>query len=135
MRFSGGCACGAIRYEFEGEQLAAVNCHCRDCQRESGSGFEPVLIVPFKGFALTRGKPKSFTVTVDSGLPTTRNFCGECGSPLFGLPETGESDIVTIRAGSLDDPSVFRPTHDIYVASAQPWDAMDPALPKTLKLR
>ncbi|HXZ86323.1 MAG TPA: GFA family protein [Myxococcota bacterium] len=135
MRLSGGCACGAIRYTFEGEPLAALNCHCRDCQRESGSGFEPVLIVPFAGFAVARGKPRHFTVIADSGEPATRNFCGECGSPLFGLPENGVSEIVTIRAGSLDDPSLFRPTRDIYVASAQPWDAMDPALQKIQKLR
>jgi hypothetical protein len=134
MRLTGGCACGAIRYEFSGEPLAALNCHCRDCQRESGSGFEPVLIVPSAGFAVTRGKPRHFTVSSDSGRPTTRNFCGDCGSPLFGLPATVISEIVTIRAGSLDEPSVFRPTRDIYVASAQPWDAMDPALEKIEKL-
>jgi hypothetical protein len=127
MNLSGGCACGA-------EPLAAVNCHCRDCQRESGSGFVPVLIVPRAGFSVTRGRPKQFTVTADSGQPTTRNFCGECGSPLFGLPPGGVSEIVTIRAGSLDDPSLFRPTKNIFVSRAQPWDAMDPALPRVPKL-
>jgi hypothetical protein len=134
MRFSGGCACGAIRYSFEGEPLVALNCHCRDCQRESGSAYVPVLIVPFKGWKLERGKPRHFSVPADSGELATRNFCGDCGSPLFGLPATRESDIVTIRAGSLDDPSLFRPTRDIYVSSAQPWDVMDPGLPKIAKL-
>jgi len=134
MKLTGGCACGAIRYAFDGQPLAMLNCHCRDCQRESGSAYEPVLIVPCAGFAITQGAPRHFTVIADSGEPATRNFCGECGSPLFGLPPDGASEIVTIRAGSLDDPSLFRPTRDIYVSRAQPWDAMDPVLPKTQKL-
>jgi hypothetical protein len=132
-RFSGGCACGAIRYECTAEPLFAANCHCRDCQRESGAGFVPVLGVPAAAFRVTRGSPREFTLTADSGQPTTRLFCGDCGSPLFGRPGVAP-EMVTIRAGSLDDPGLFRPTQDLYVSRAQPWDTMDPALPKLPKL-
>jgi len=130
---SGGCACGAIRYECTAEPLFAVNCHCRDCQRETGSAFAPVLGVPAAAFTVTRGTPGYFEVISDRGTPTRRAFCTACGSPLFGAPR-GAGEIATIRAGSLDDPSVFKPTHDIYVARAQPWDYMNPELPKFQKL-
>jgi hypothetical protein len=126
----GGCACGAIRYSYEGAPVFALNCHCRDCQRESGSAFESILIVRRAAFTLIRGTPKYFDLTADSGRTTRRNFCADCGSPLFG----SGGDFVNIRVGSLDDPSTFRPTQDIYVSSAQPWDYMNPALPKVPKL-
>lgn len=126
----GGCACGAVRYASTGAPLFALNCHCRDCQRETGSAYAPVLGVPRAGFALTRGTPRYFDVTADSGSITRRAFCGDCGSALYGKPR-GHPDVITIRAGSLDDPRAFRPSGDIYVARAQPWDYMNPELPKT----
>src|SRR6185436_2428547 len=103
---SGGCACGAIRYTSTGDPLFALNCHCRDCQRESGSAFVPVLGVRKAGFVVARGSPRYFQIAADSGSTTTRAFCGDCGSPLFGLPGSAP-EMVTIRAGSLDDPSGF----------------------------
>src|SRR5713101_3040943 len=131
--FSGGCACRAIRYECTAEPLLALNCHCRDCQRETGSAYAPVLAVPKTAFTLTQGSPKYFALTADSGQTTKRAFCAECGSPLFGLPGS-RPDLVTLRVGSLDNPSEFRPSQDIYTVSAQPWDYMNPELPKVLKL-
>jgi hypothetical protein len=131
--FLGSCACGAIRYSADGEPLFSMNCHCRDCQRETGSGYTAVLAVRSATFRVTQGTPKYFELTADSGHTTTRAFCPDCGSPLFGLPGISP-DMVTIRAGSLDDPSVFRPAQDIYTASAQPWDYMNPDLPKSPKL-
>ncbi len=131
--FSGGCACGAIRYACTAEPLLALNCHCRDCQRETGSAFAPILAVPKAAFTLTHGSPKYFDLTADSGQTTRRAFCAACGSPLFGLPGSAPK-LVTIRVGSLDDPTEFRPSQDIYTASAQPWDTMNPALPKVAKM-
>jgi len=131
--FSGGCACGAIRYECQGEPLFSLNCHCRDCQRETGSAFAPILAVLRATFTLTQGSPTYFELTADSGQTTKRAFCPDCGSRLFGQPGS-RPDIVTIRAGSLDDPSAFRPNQDIFTASAQPWDYMNPNLPKAPKL-
>ena len=131
---SGGCACGAVRYACTAEPMFALNCHCRDCQRETGSAYAPILAVPSAAFAVTHGSPGYFDVTADSGYVTRRAFCTRCGSTLFGEPGS-RTDMVTIRAGSLDDPSIFRPTQNVFVASAQPWDHMDPALPRVAKLR
>lgn len=127
--FSGGCACGAVRYECSAEPLLSFNCHCLDCQRASGSAFASVLMVPKDAFTITRGTLKYHRVTGDSGNPVDRGFCPECGSPVF-ITEPKNPQFIEIQAASLDDPSWVRPEIDIFTARAQPWDHMNPALPK-----
>lgn len=126
--FTGGCMCGAVRYECSADPLMAGNCHCRDCQRASGGAFVPALFVPKSALTIT-GDVKYYEVTADSGNTLSRGFCPNCGSRLFGRP-AGMPDLVGIVAGSLDDPSWYRPAIDLYTASAQPWDYMNPDLPK-----
>jgi hypothetical protein len=107
-------------------------CHCRDCQRQSGSAYAAAVRVPAASFRVTRGEPKRYTKTGDSGNAVTRAFCPECGCMLF-LQVSARPDLVGIRVGTLDDPSWFRPEADIFVQSAQPWDHMNPELPKYAK--
>ena len=129
--FTGGCACGAIRYECTVEPTSMFKCHCRDCQRATGGAFTCVVIVPASSFKFTRGMPHyHFTQSTAVGQHK-RGFCADCGSRLTGgeNPE-GTTEIVGINAGSLDDPSWFCPQMDIFTSDAQPWDQMDPALPK-----
>lgn len=130
--FSGGCACGAIRYQCSAEPLAALNCHCHDCQRASGSAFAAILIVPASTFALMQGQPIYYNVTADSGAIMGRGFCDKCGSPVFiqHTRKTLGPEVAVIHAASLDDPSWFRPTVDLYTSCAQPWDVMNTALQK-----
>jgi hypothetical protein len=71
---SGGCACGAIRYRCAAPPVFCLNCHCRDCQRESGSAFMPVMAVPKAAFEIERGAPIYFDLTADSGKTTPRSF-------------------------------------------------------------
>ena len=127
--FTGGCACGAIRYECSAEPGLSMNCHCRDCQRASGTAYASVIRVPAAAFKVVKGEPKFYTVTGDSGNQVSRSFCPNCGSPLFSRLSAA-TDVVGIRVGSLDDPSWHRPTANIFVKSAQPWDYMNPDLPK-----
>ncbi len=126
--FSGGCACGAIRYECTAEPVISLNCHCRDCQRASGSAFAPILRVPTNALKIT-GEPKWYEVIGDSGARVLRGFCPECGSYLFALA-LFQLERISVTAASLDDPSKFRPDADCYTASAQPWDSMNPEFPK-----
>ncbi len=126
--FFGGCACGAVRYECSAEPVAMVNCHCRDCQRAGGAGFSPTLVVSAAVFKLFKGEPRFHSVRADSGHTATRVFCAECGAPLFART-SARNDIVAIRAGSLDDPSWFRPQAEVWTAGAQPWDHLNPDLP------
>ena len=127
--FTGGCACGAIRYACTAEPLLSLNCHCRDCQQASGTAFAAIMRVPAAAFTVTKGAPRFYMVTGDSGNTVSRGFCSECGSPLFSRL-SGMSDVVGVRVGSLDDPRPYHATMDIFVVSAQPWDNMDPELPK-----
>lgn len=117
--FTGRCLCGACRYESPGPALFSVICHCRDCQRTSGSGGVPVLGVPNTSFAST-GPIRQSRVTGGSGMPAVRNFCAECGSLLFGTPESAP-EMVTIYVGSLDDSTHFQPQAALFTSQRPTW--------------
>lgn len=133
-RFSGGCACGRVRYECGAAPVAMLNCHCRDCQRAGGAGHSPSVIVSRASFRVTRGEPKAWESASDAGNVARREFCAECGSPLFAS-SSARPEYLAIRAASLDDPSWFAPSADVWLASALPWDALAPGLPRFAKNR
>ncbi len=126
---TGGCLCGAIRYESAGAPVFALQCHCRDCQKQSGAASVAAIRVPAAAFRITQGSPKRYVTRADSGNEITRVFCPDCGTPLYVQVST-RADLVGLRVCTLDDPSWFRPDADIFVKSAQPWEHMDPAVPK-----
>ena len=74
---TGGCLCGAIRYESVGDPVFALQCHCRDCQRQGGSAFIAAIRVPSAGFRLTQGTPRRYMSCADSGNDTTRVSSGD----------------------------------------------------------
>jgi hypothetical protein len=128
--FTGGCSCGAIRYECTAQPIMMLKCHCRDCQRVTGGGFAAAVLVPAESFRVTRGQLRyHFTSSIARGKHK-RGFCPECGSRVTGGEFEGQSQSVGVLAGSLDDPSWFRPQMDIFASDAQPWDEMNPAVPK-----
>jgi len=106
-------------------------CHCRDCQHVTGGGHTPVVYVPASTFKLTRGKLSYFKTDSEMMGPHShrRGFCPECGSRLTGGEGPGMTGI-GVTAGSLDDPRGFKPAVEIWMSDAQPWDIVDPALPK-----
>ena len=127
--FTGGCVCGAIRYECSAEPIMMFKCHCRDCQQVTGGGFVAGLLVPASAFRLTKGQLRYHFTPSAAGGKHKRGFCAECGSRITG----GQSDerptgFVGVTAGSLDDSSGFRPQMDFFVSDAQPWDQMEPAI-------
>ena len=127
--FSGGCACGAIRYESTAEPVMMLHCHCRDCQRASGGPFSSYVIVPTEAFKLLQGSPRFHASPSEMGGKTRRGFCPDCGSPIVVKPDA-VPQFVAIRTASLDDPSWFNPQVDVWTSDAHPWDQMNPALPK-----
>jgi hypothetical protein len=127
--FQGGCACGAIRYEFTAEPVLMLYCHCRDCQRSSGGPFSSFVIVPAEAFKLTQGSLRFHDSPSDAGGETHRGFCPDCGSPILARPDA-VPQFVAIRTASLDDPSWFNPQLDVWTSDAHSWDHMNPALPK-----
>jgi len=134
VKFTGGCACGAVSYACSSDALAMVFCHCRDCQRAGGSGGSPTVVVPRAAFALVRGEPCIHERAAESGATASRAFCAACGSPLFAW-SSARPEVLGIRAGSLDDPSAFRPQAHVWTEAAQPWDWLAPALPRFAKSR
>ena len=75
--FSGGCACGAIRYECTAEPIMMFNCHCRDCQRAIGGAFGAmVYVLPAKAFKITKGSPRYYNTPSEAVGHNKRGFCG-----------------------------------------------------------
>src|SRR4029453_7601703 len=112
--FTGGCSRGAIRYECSAQPIMMGKCHCRDCQHLSGGPFVPFVIVRAEGLRLPRGEIQyHFTESLKRGKHK-RGFCAQCGSRLTGAESDAPSEIVGLVAGSLDDPSWFRPQRDTF---------------------
>jgi hypothetical protein len=127
--FSGGCSCGNIRYACDSEVIVALNCHCRECQLHSGAAYAGVMIVWGEQFKVTKGSPKQYHLVSDGGNPVDRGFCGDCGSPLT-IYEPKRPKLIFIQVGSLDDPSRYQPSMDIFTDKAHAWDFQDPLLQK-----
>jgi hypothetical protein len=125
--FTGGCACGAIRYSIVGEPLFSNHCQCRDCQRESGSGHGSYATFARAGVTLT-GEAKHWDMVADSGNVKTRGFCPSCGVPVY-LTFAAMPELFTIHAASLDDPARFTPQAVTYRMRGHAWDPVDPAVP------
>jgi hypothetical protein len=111
--------CGRVRYTATGEPAFSGICHCRNCQRYTGSAFETVIAFPEASVSV-QGELKTYNDTGDSGQPVNRRFCPNCGSGV--LAEVAVMPGVAILlAGTLDVPAAFTPTMDVYCSSAQPW--------------
>ena len=127
--FSGGCACGAIRYESTAAPVLMLHCHCRDCQRSSGGPFSSFVIVPTEAFKVLQGSLRFHDSPSEAGGKTHRGFCPDCGAPIV-VNADAAPQFAAIRTASLDDPSGFSLQMDVWTSDAHPWDQTNPALPK-----
>lgn len=118
--YTGGCACGAIRYSIAGEPVFSNDCQCRDCQRESGTGHLSHLTFARSGVTVT-GEAAHWDMVADSGNTKTRSFCPACGAPVY-MTFAAMPDVFTIRAAGLDDPGRYRPQVVTYTARGHAWD-------------
>jgi hypothetical protein len=116
---TGGCLCGRVRYTLTGEPAFSGLCHCRNCQRYTGTSFEAVVAYPGDAVSI-QGELKTYQDTGDSGKPVYRNFCPNCGSGIMAEAEVLPG-LKIILVGGFDDPTVYQPTMEIYCSSAQPW--------------
>jgi hypothetical protein len=124
---SGGCRCGAVRYDLQAEPLTVRQCWCRDCQYWA-CGSATLNLVVRRDALQVRGTTSHYESLADSGRHMRRSFCGVCGTQLFSeARENSETQVV--RAGTLDDASRFPPQSIIWTASAPAWASFDPALP------
>ena len=118
---TGGCQCGALRYEITQAPIMVYTCHCTDCQRMTSSAFSMGIVIADRAFRITAGEPRPVQRTADSGRVLTRWLCPECGSWFSGTP--GPS-VRTVRAGTLDNTSWLHPTVHFWTRSKQPWVAL-----------
>ncbi|HNY77281.1 MAG: GFA family protein [Sedimentisphaerales bacterium] len=124
----GGCLCGAVRYECAGDPGSASYCHCDDCKRATGGPYTVGVLVRAADLRILSGEVKGYTTIADSGRKITRQFCPECGSPLFTRAEKCP-DLVFLKAGSLDEPRRVKPSCQTWTKRAVPWAYIDESLP------
>jgi hypothetical protein len=125
MTTAGRCLCGAIQYEFQGEPVEAVHCHCESCRRQTSSFVATFVMVPRTALRFTRGQPKEFA----SSPGVCRSFCGECGSPIAYRTER-RPDIVDLFAGTLADPVFVSPSCHVHAEEQLPWFEVLDDLPR-----
>ena len=120
MEVTGGCYCGGLRYVAKGEPLAKAMCFCRECRHLAGGGANVILSMPLDGFSYTQGEPSQFARD-DLENPVTRDFCGNCGTPILSRsPRMPKA--VLIKAGSLDDQDAYGMPHAaVYCCEKQPY--------------
>lgn len=128
MSITGSCLCGNVTFAYTGDVAAAAYCHCTDCRRTTGSAFNISIGMPRDSFKITKGAPKEFTKTADSGQAVTRHFCADCGAPLL-TSSPGNPDMVYVKAGALDDPEVVKPAFQSWTRSRVGWSKIDDDLP------
>lgn len=126
-RVTGGCLCGAVRFECGEAPIATRACWCRDCQYLAAGNATVNAIFRGAAFRAT-GEVRDHVSRADSGTVMRRAFCTACGTPLFSRSES-RPGLVVIRVGGLDEPARYRPEGFIWTASAPPWGLLDETLP------
>jgi hypothetical protein len=121
MDAEGGCSCGALRYRLSGDPLVVHACHCRDCQRLSGSGFVVNIWIEEERVSLSSGAARSFTLKGGSGREHEVFFCAACGAHVWSRYHAAPGRTLFVRAGTLDDPAAFEPDVHIFVRTKLPW--------------
>jgi hypothetical protein len=126
MKLEGGCYCGELRYEAEGEPVMKAQCHCRECQYITGGSPNVFIAMPVASLTYTKGTPKQFTRS-DLERPVTREFCPNCGTHVVTRPQR---PVIIIKVGTLDDPSLFGgPDLAIFTIDKQSFHQIPDGLP------
>lgn len=118
--FTGGCACGAVRYECGEAPIKVYHCHCTDCQKMTGTAFHTGVFVARAAVRFTGTPPRTWERPTDSGHTITEAFYETCGCPIY-VRSTGKPEYMSLKAGSLDDPAAVQPDTQIWTRSAVSW--------------
>ncbi|HEY2387935.1 MAG TPA: GFA family protein [Candidatus Binatia bacterium] len=129
MKVTGGCHCGAIRYEAEVDPSTTGVCHCTDCQKFSGSAFRSGVNAAAKDFRLLAGVPRMYVKTAESGAKRAQAFCAECGTHIYATSTDPSPTLLRIRTATTDQAAALVPKMQIWTRSALPWVAGLNALP------
>ena len=128
MKIEGGCYCGKVRFEAEGDPVFKGQCHCRECQYISGGHPNAVMGMPEGTFRYTTEAAREFRRS-DLDNPVTREFCGDCGTPILSRAPSVPG-LVLLKVGSFDDPALYGgPDMVIYTCDAQSFHQMPDGVP------
>jgi len=122
---AGKCFCGSVQYAVADAFAYAMNCHCSNCRRTTGSAFKPFAGIERERFAVSRGQDKLLIHGDDKANDT---HCRLCGSLLFSVVRDGA--FVHVAMGTLVDEPSIRPTKHIFVGSKAPWFVITDDLPQ-----
>jgi hypothetical protein len=124
----GGCACGAVRYRMTCAPMFVHCCHCRDCQRQTGSAFVLNALIETSRVEILAGAPVRSAMPTDSGRPHGIDRCPTCGTAVWS-EYGGAAPIRFVRVGTLDDSHALAPDVHIYTRSKQPWLTLPAGVP------
>ena len=124
----GGCACGALRYRLESPPMFVHCCHCRDCQRQTGTAFVLNALIETARLTVLQGEVTRSAMPTDSGRPHGIDRCTRCGTAVWS-EYGGLATMRFVRVGTLDDPSALAPDVHIYVRSKLPWVTLPDGVP------
>jgi len=128
MAITGGCACGAVRFESDAPPVVTRVCWCRVCQYLGAGSATVNATFKTESFRST-GTPSSHRFVADSGNVIHRDFCGTCGTSLYSRAEV-RPHLIGVRVGALDDPELARPEVTIWTSEAPSWACIDEGIPR-----
>lgn len=117
MKIEGGCYCGEVRYEANGDPMMQAQCHCRECQYITGGQPNMIVAMPKDGFSYAKGGPKGFARS-DLDNPVTRFFCENCGTAI-GTETPALPGAMILKVGTMDDPGFYSPQVAIFTKDRQ----------------
>ena len=126
--WDGGCACGEVRYRLTTAPMFVHCCHCLNCQRHTGSAFVINLLIEASRVEVLSGAPQPVDMPLNGGSPNRIFRCPKCQVAVWS-EYGGRSQILFVRAGTLDDPSRVSPDVHIYTRSKLPWVALPASVP------
>ncbi len=129
VHFDGGCSCTALRYRLTARPLFVHCCHCRWCQRETGSAFVLNALIENSHVQILKGVPSEINTPTRSGKGQKIARCPVCAVALWSHYAMASSAICFLRVGTLDTPEAFPPDVHIYTSSKQPWVILPPDVP------
>lgn len=124
---TGHCLCGSVTYTINGQPMRTAQCHCKDCQRASGTGHMSLAFFKADDVKIN-GETKGYAITADSGNVNTRHFCPGCGSRVYG-ENSARPGIVGIAVGCIDSHDWFEPQAVVYAGSRPDWDMTSEEVP------
>lgn len=126
----GGCGCGAVRYRLTDDPIFVNNCHCRLCQRQTGTASAVNAFIETSQLQHLTGKLTEHEFGTGSGGTQTVVRCANCGTPLWSHFSGLDRKAAAVRVGTLDDPSAVRPDAVIYTDHKLAWVALPDGIPQ-----